>query len=119
MAPKDAGGAGNRTAQNYVSDLWQQGLSEQDIRNRLKTDGYKAGRISQLLKATRPPDGQEGADAPPAGDGPARPLKRPAAASGAQPVLDPEARQVSGKMFSVHQNADISSRRRRKQQRGP
>ena len=101
MAPKDAGGAGNRTAQNYVSDLWQQGLSEQEIRDRLKADGYKAGRISQLLKATRPTDGQEGAAAPPAREVSARALKRPAAASGAQPVLDPEAGHVAGKMFSV------------------
>ena len=54
MAPKkNLGGAGNKTAQNYV--------------------GYKLGRISQLLKATRPAEGQ-GATA--------RPAKRPAAAEG-------------------------------------
>ena len=74
MAPKkNLGGAGNKTAQNYVAQLWEQGLSEADIRQQLKTDGYKLGRISQLLKATRPAEGQEA---------PARPAKRPAAAEG-------------------------------------
>eukprot|EP00435_Cladocopium_sp_Y103_P003906 s5512_g1.t1 len=83
MAPK-AGGSGNKSAQNYVSDLWQQGLSEQAIRQRLKENGYKAGRITQLLKATRPNQGQEGVgDAAAAPKAPARPLKRPAAASSA------------------------------------
>ena len=28
MAPKGSGGAGNRSAQNYVTDLWHQGLIE-------------------------------------------------------------------------------------------
>ena len=74
MAPKkNLGGAGNKTAQNYVAQLWDQGLSEADIRQQLKTDGYKLGRISQLLKATRPVEGQEAM---------ARPAKRPAVAEG-------------------------------------
>ena len=55
MAPKkNLGGAGNKTAQSYVAQLWEQGLSEQDVRKQLKESGYKAGRISQLMKATRP-----------------------------------------------------------------
>ena len=71
MAPKkNLGGAGNKTAQNYVAQLWEQGLSEQDVRKQLKESGYKAGRISQLMKATRP------ASAPTAT------AKRPAAAEG-------------------------------------
>ena len=75
MAPKrDTGGKGQKPAQNYVTGLRQQGLSEQEIRKQLKDDGYKAGRISQLLKATRPTEGQEGV-APAAK---AEPLRRPA-----------------------------------------
>ena len=71
MAPKkNLGGAGNKTAQNYVAQLWEQGLSEQDVRKQFKESGYKAGRISQLMKATRP------ASAPTAA------AKRPAAAEG-------------------------------------
>lgn len=84
MPPKfGSGGAGNKSAQNYVTDLWQQGLTEAEagqqkrqeklcvldvpfhasawvlavsvqVRQQLKNDGYKGGRISQLLKATRP-----------------------------------------------------------------
>ena len=78
MAPKrDAGGKGQNTAQNYVTGLQQQGLSEQEIRKQLKDDGYKAGRISQLLKATRPTEGQEGV-APAAKAGP---LRRPASSA--------------------------------------
>ena len=76
MAPKDAGGKGQKTAQNYVAGLWQRGLSEQEIRKQLKDDGYKAGRISQLLKATRPTEEQEGA----ALAAKAGPFRRPASA---------------------------------------
>lgn len=82
MPPKSgSGGAGNKSAQNYVADLWRQGLTEAEaghqrdrncecwmslsmftcvvavsaqVRQQLKHDGYKSGRISQLLKATRP-----------------------------------------------------------------
>lgn len=79
MAPKNSGGAGQKSAQNYVTELWQQGLPEEAIRKQLKEDGYKAGRISQLLKATRPAEGQEGVAAA-AAKVPARPAKRPAAA---------------------------------------
>ena len=79
MAPKTGGGKGNKSAQNYVRDLWEQGLSEPEIRKQLKEDGYKAGRITQLLKATRPAEGQEGVAA--AAKEPARPAKRPAASS--------------------------------------
>ena len=71
MAPKGAGGKGQKTAQNYVTGLWQRGLSEEAIRKQLKADGCKAGRISQLLKATRPTEGQEGV-APAAKAGPFR-----------------------------------------------
>ena len=58
MAPKAKGGAGQKAAQDYVSGLWQQGLDDATVRRRLREDGYKAGRISQLIKATRPAQGQ-------------------------------------------------------------
>lgn len=58
MAPKAKGGAGHKAAQDYVSGLWQQGLDEATVRQQLREDGYKAGRISQLIKATRPAQGQ-------------------------------------------------------------
>ena len=86
MAPKTGGGKGNKSAQNYVRDLWEQGLSEQEIRKQLKEDGYKAGRITQLLKATRPAKEQEGVAAAAAHE-PARPAKRPAASSEAGPFF--------------------------------
>ena len=55
MAPKQAAGGGrNKPAQDYVVRLWAQGLSEQAVRQQLWQDGYKAGRISQLIKHTRP-----------------------------------------------------------------
>ena len=54
MAPKASGGAGKRSAQNYVASLWAQGLDEEAVRRRLQEDGYKSARVSQLLKATRP-----------------------------------------------------------------
>ena len=58
MAPKASGGAGNKSAQDYVTGLWLRGATEAEVRQQLKDDGYKAGRISQLIKATRPADGQ-------------------------------------------------------------
>ena len=45
MAPKPA--------QEKVLRLRREGLSEQSIRQQLKTEGYKPGRISQLLQQTR------------------------------------------------------------------
>lgn len=45
MAPKPA--------QDKVIALREEGLSEEDVRKRLREEGYKAGRISQLIKATR------------------------------------------------------------------
>ena len=60
MAPKASGGAGNKSAQDYVTGLWLRGATEAEVRQQLKDDGYKAGRISQLIKATRPADGQAG-----------------------------------------------------------
>ena len=60
MAPRAKGGAGHKAAQDYVSGLWQQGLDDAAVRQRLREDGYKAGRISQLIKATRPAQGQAG-----------------------------------------------------------
>ena len=78
MAPKALGGAGNKTAQDYVAGLWPRGSTEEEIRQQLKRDGYKAGRISQLIKATRPADGQAG---PAAAVAPApKQMARPAAA---------------------------------------
>ena len=102
MAPKALGGAGNKTAQDYVAGLRLRGSTEEEIRQQLKRDGYKAGRISQLIKATRPADGQAGpaAAAAPAPKHMARPaaaepvtaaaaMKKPAAARAA---AAPEAR---------------------------
>eukprot|EP00435_Cladocopium_sp_Y103_P050826 s802_g15.t1 len=60
MAPKTRGGAGQKSAQDYVTRLWLQGMDEAAVRERLREDGYKAGRISQLIKATRPAQGQVG-----------------------------------------------------------
>ena len=98
MAPKALGGAGNKTALDYVAGLWLRGSTEEEIRQQLKRDGYKAGRISQLIKATRPADGQAGpaAAAAPAPKQMAKPaaaehvtaaaaLKKPAAARAAAP----------------------------------
>ncbi|CAL1171165.1 unnamed protein product [Cladocopium goreaui] len=59
MAPKATGGAGQKTAQDYVTGLWQQGVDEASVRQQLREDGYKAGKISQLIKATRPAQEQE------------------------------------------------------------
>ena len=80
MAPKTLGGAGKKSAQDYVAGLWQHGLSEQQVRQQLKDDGYKAGRISQLVKATRPAAGQAGVGAEAAV--PEEVMRRPAAALG-------------------------------------
>ena len=49
MAPKASGGAGNKSAQDYVTGLWLRGATEAEVRQQLKDDGYKAGRISQLI----------------------------------------------------------------------
>ena len=54
MAPKSVGGAGDRTALAHVEGLRAAGLSEDELRHRLRADGYRPPRISQLLKATRP-----------------------------------------------------------------
>ncbi len=53
MPPKGPGGAGTKPAQDYVRAMREQGLSEPAIRSRLRDDGYKPGRISQLLRLTR------------------------------------------------------------------
>ena len=83
MAAKEpqqgVGGAGNKTAQNFVAQLREEGQSEQEIRQTLKGYGYKAGRASQLIKATRPTEEQVGART---ASGATRALRRPAAASG-------------------------------------
>ena len=39
--------------QQYVRRLRADGLSEEEIRNALKVAGYKSGRVTELLKATR------------------------------------------------------------------
>lgn len=97
MAPKKAaGGASRKPAQNYVTELWRQGLSEQDIRKQLKDYGYKTGRISQLIKATRPTEAQEGVVAVSAV---AR--KRPAAASGSRD-RPAESDEEAGQVFLSH-----------------
>ena len=55
MAPKAAAvGKHGHKVQEYVKGLREEGLSETEIRQQLKRDGYKPSRISQLLKATRP-----------------------------------------------------------------
>ena len=92
MAPKASGGAGNKSAQDYVTGLWLRGATEAEVRQQLKDDGYKAGRISQLIKATRPADGQAGGAVaavskvmarPAAADHVAAAKKKPAASSSA------------------------------------
>ena len=91
MAPKKAvGGAGNKPAQNYVAGLWEQQLSEQDVRKQLKDYGYKSGRISQLIKATRPAEAREGVVA-----NVAVPLKRPATASGCRDCPEESGEEAS------------------------
>jgi len=51
MAPKPA--------QDKVRHLRREGRTEAEIRARLKEEGYKPGRISQLLKLTRVEEIQE------------------------------------------------------------
>ena len=54
MAPKAAAvGKHGHKVQDYVKRLRGDGLSETEIRQQLKQDGYKPSRIAQLLKATR------------------------------------------------------------------
>lgn len=48
------GGRGHKSAQDKVLAMREEGKSETEIRERLRGDGYKTGRISQLLTATRP-----------------------------------------------------------------
>ena len=48
------GGRGHKSAQHKVLGMREEGLSEEDIRSRLREEGYKSGRISQLLALTRP-----------------------------------------------------------------
>ena len=104
MAPKAKGGAGNKAAQDYVAGLWILHASEAAVRTQLKEDGYKAGRITQLIKATRPAEGQAGPDVaaaaapkriarPAAADYVAAAKRRPAAASSSVP--EPEAVEAS------------------------
>ena len=92
MAPKASGGAGNKSAQDYVTGLWLRGATEAEVRQQLKDDGYKAGRISQLIKAMRRADGQAGgavaavpkvAARPTAANHVAAAAKKPAASSSA------------------------------------
>lgn len=54
MAPKGKGGARQKTAQEPVVAMREEGLTEAEIRQRLREAGYKTGRISQLLRDTRP-----------------------------------------------------------------
>ena len=98
MTPKGKGGIGNKSAQEYVAELRLRLGTEQEVRAQLKKDGYKAGRISQLLKATRPAEGQAG---PAAAAALPKRMARPAAAepavaarkkpASAAPALAPEA----------------------------
>ena len=105
MAPKAKGGAGNKSAQDYVAGLWMRLGSEPAVRAQLKEDGYKAGRITQLIKATRPAEGQAGRGiaAAAASKGMAKPAaaekaastkKRPAAAPSSP--LHPEEAEARG-----------------------
>ena len=79
MGPKTMGGAGNKSAQDYVAGLWLRLAGENAVRAQLKEDGYKAGRITQLIKATRPAEGQAGPAAAAAAALP-KGMARPAAA---------------------------------------
>ena len=55
MAPKSTGGLGHRDALDRTQALWDEGLAESEVRQRLREAGYSAPRICQLMKATRPP----------------------------------------------------------------
>ena len=93
------GGAGKKSAQNFVAGLWAEGKTEPEIRQELKDSGYKAGRISQLIKATRPIEAQAGAVAVVPRAARAKAVKRPAGASGLRdrPVqTEDEARAAEG-----------------------
>ena len=106
MAPKGRGGIGNKSAQDYVAELPHRLGSEQEVRAQLKKDGYKAGRTSQLLKATRPAEGQAG---PAAAAALPKQMARPAAAEPAvaarkklalaAPALAPEAAMHSSRQI--------------------
>ena len=86
MAPKQrAGSAGGHSGKEYVRGLWQAGRSESAIRQQLKDDGYKTGRISQLLKATRPAMASAAPAAAASGSAD-RPLQPPDAEAGTNPI---------------------------------
>ena len=89
------GGAGNKTAQSWVMKLREEGKTEPEIRQTLKEYSYKAGRISQLIKATRPAEGQAGAVTARRGE---RAFRRPSAASGFQdrPASEGETEDEAG-----------------------
>ena len=62
MAPKAAGGRGLATALAFVAELRAQGLSPQQVRERLLAAGYKKSRVSQLAPLRkRPAAAAEGA----------------------------------------------------------
>ena len=59
--PAGRGGRGHETAQDIVQDLRRRGCDVEQIREDLKSRGFKPARISQLLSWLK---GKEGAGAP-------------------------------------------------------
>jgi hypothetical protein len=49
------GGRGKDASQAFARSLWEEGLTEEEVRAELKANGFTTSRISQLIKATRPP----------------------------------------------------------------
>ena len=49
------GGRGKDQSQAFARSLWEEGFTEEDVRAELKLNGFQTSRISQLIKATRPP----------------------------------------------------------------
>ena len=80
------GGRGHKSAQDKVLAMREEGKSETEIRERLRGDGYKTGRISQLLTATRPAAKEGGL---PAAAAPLRRLRRKTAPAEVSPQTPP------------------------------
>ena len=51
MAPKRVGGRGKKVVQALIAAMFTEGLNKVEIRAKLKSDGYKPARISQLFAA--------------------------------------------------------------------
>ena len=54
-ATQRTGGRGKNEAQAFARSLWDEGLTEEEVRAELKLNGFQPSSISQLIKATRLP----------------------------------------------------------------